>query len=466
LKTETQIREDHQAEIIAEMEPELLEKYRRQAARKIAQKARIPGFRPGKAPFDVVRRMYGDDTLNQEAIELLTDDLYGSILDEAGVEPSGPGTLKEILSLDPVKLSFIVPLKPQVELNAYRDIRQEYTAPVLDEAEVDEFLTRLRRGQSSAEPVERAAQNGDQVYLQLSAHLTTPVEGEPSEIIAATHHDLVIGEEAEEGREPWPFPGFGEHLIGLAAGQEHTFTYLYPEESPYDKLRGKEAEFHVTVESVKELKLPELNDEFAQSLGSFENVEALRQRVHEQLDAQHKSEYEDQYYEELMDKIVAQATIKYPPHMLQEEIESVAQSVEQNLGRRGLDLETYLKLIKTTREEFIEKEIKPQAEKRLVRTLVMDKVVEVEEIEVKEEDVRAAFNETFMEMGNSVDLTKFKTKASQQQLASAVAMQAASRVMNQRTLERLKAIATGQPESSETAEPTAAETAEEPASEA
>ena len=115
MKIETTTRDDHQVRIVAEFDPEFMEKFKHQAARKISQNAHIPGFRPGKAPYDVVRRTYGEDAIEKEAIEIMLDEVYPQVLKEAAIEPAGVGNLEEIISQNPPKFAFVVPLMPKVD---------------------------------------------------------------------------------------------------------------------------------------------------------------------------------------------------------------------------------------------------------------------------------------------------------------------------------------------------------------
>ncbi|MBE0696751.1 MAG: trigger factor family protein, partial [Anaerolineaceae bacterium] len=126
MKIETVARDDQQTRLVAELDVETLEKYKRQAARKVSQTTKIPGFRPGKAPYDLVRRMLGDERLTQEAVELLLDEVYPKVLTEANINPSGPGKLEEIVSMDPPTFAFIVPLPPEVQIEDYKSLRKEY----------------------------------------------------------------------------------------------------------------------------------------------------------------------------------------------------------------------------------------------------------------------------------------------------------------------------------------------------
>ena len=137
LKIEIQPQEDHQSKVIAQYEASELERFKHQAARKIATKGKIPGFRPGKAPYDVIVRMYGDETIVEEAIELMVEDQYPKILDEAKIEPAAPGTLENIDKGDPLKFTFVIPLEPTVDLGDYKSLRKKYTVKPVTEKEMN-----------------------------------------------------------------------------------------------------------------------------------------------------------------------------------------------------------------------------------------------------------------------------------------------------------------------------------------
>jgi len=168
LKIEVQSQEDHQVKIIAEFETSQLEEYKIHAARKLGQNTRVPGFRPGKVPIDILRRVIGEETIQQQAIEDLIDEQYPKVLDEAEIKPSGAGSLEELISLDPPKFSFLVPLEPEVHLGNYKDTRLEYNLEPVTDQEITEYLNQMRTTYATAEPVERPATEGDLVYIKLS----------------------------------------------------------------------------------------------------------------------------------------------------------------------------------------------------------------------------------------------------------------------------------------------------------
>lgn len=445
MKIETVALEDQQTKLIAELDSETLEKYKRQAARKISQKQKFPGFRPGKAPYDLVRRMIGDEALTQEAIELMLDDVYPQVLQESGVNPSGPGKLEEIVKMDPPTFAFVVPLPPSVDLGNYAEIRKDYAPVEVTEEQVDATLLRLQRSYSTAEPVERPAQKGDLVSFNLNAKRINPEEGENDMLVEETPYQMVAGEEEGDADEIWPYAGFTEELVGVSADETKVINHTFSDESPYEDLRGKETAFTITVQSIKEMHLPELNDEFAQTLGEFENVEALRKAVRSQLEQNNAQQYDQNYFEELIDSVVEQATVKYPPHMLEEEIEQFLHGVEHNLEHDRLDLDTYLKMREMDRETFIETEVKPAAERRLVRSLVLEEFAKQEKVEVKSEEIQSIYYNALQQMQQSNELRQIQSrnKQSSREMANSIAMNTVNNIFNARIMGRLKAIAMG-----------------------
>ena len=442
MKIETELRDDHQMKVVAEFEPDVLEKYKHQAARKLSTRGKIPGFRPGKAPYEVVVRMYGEEAITDEAKGLLVDDNYPKILDEAKINPAAPGALEEISETEPIKATFLVPLEPTVELGDYQALRKDYAVEPVSEAKVDEFIERMRKNYATAEPSTNPAATGDLVYVKLDAKITHPAEGENAEVLKESPLQLVIGENDPEEND-FPYPGFGENLIGLGENGEKTFTYTYPEDSKYDRLRGKEVEFHALVESVKTLQLPELNDEFAQSVGDFENIAKLREMVRVQLESQAKTDYENGYFDELINQLVAGATVKFAPQTLEHEMEHVVESIQQDLAQQHMELETYLKTLKKEKDAWMEEEVKPAAQKRLERSLVLDELARAEKVEVGNEELQKEIEQVVTEMQYGTDPKKLQKDLRSERFANAVAMEAATRLLNRKVLDSLKEIATG-----------------------
>ncbi|HZU85952.1 MAG TPA: trigger factor [Anaerolineaceae bacterium] len=445
MKIETQALENHEMKIVAEFEAEALDKFRHQAARKISQTSKIPGFRPGKAPYDVVRRLYGIEAITQEAVELLIDAQYSAVLTEAKVEPGAPGRLEEIISTDPLKIAFIVPLAPEIHLGDYKAIRREFTPPQVSDKEIADVLRNIRADNSTAETVERPAKEGDLCYIRLSARLVNPVEGQEAEVIPERPVQVVVGENPLQP-DDWPYPGFSGELIGLSAKDTKTVIHTFGEDAPSDKLMNQEVEFKFEVSSVKELTMPELTDEFVQTLGGeYTNLDELNVAIRKQLEANTSDSYTQDYFAELVDEVIACSTLLYPPQAIDEEVHEMMHRLEHDLADRGMDIPTYLKSMNVEEAEFIETQVKPSARRRLERSMVIEELVKTEEIHLNSEELEKESLENMQQVAGEVEQKKL-SRARQREIANSVTLETASRMLNRLVLERLKMIATGQAE--------------------
>jgi trigger factor len=443
LKIETQNREDNQIQITAESDSTTFESFKLKAARKIARETKIPGFRPGKAPFAVIRRIHGDELIKKQAIEMMIDDKYPEIISEAQVKPYGPGTLEKIISEDPPKFQFLVPLEPSVKIEDFHNIRQEYTPPEIMDKDVEEYLSRVRKAYATAEPVDRAAKKGDLVYLKIKGTAINPVSNQNEELIKETPLQILV-EDPSSGENDFPFKGFDKILIGLKTNEEKNVDYTYPPDSLDKKMSGKTVNFSLSIQSIKVMKLPEVNDEFAKLVGGFENSEGLRNGIRKQLEANAKNEYERKYFDEIIESIRKDTVIKYPPQALDDEVEHVLNSIRNDLATQKLDLETYLKTINKDKNTFLAEEVKPVAVKRLEQSLIFEEIAKKENIKLDEKELKEAFSQTVQELQVTNDFQKIKRKISPQRLSNAIAIQTANRLMSNRVLERLKNIATGE----------------------
>lgn len=436
MKIEKTIEDNHEAKLVVEVDPELMDKYKRRAARKISERGKIAGFRPGKAPYDMVVRTYGEQPIIEQAVDYLIDSEYSNILQEAGVNPGAAGSLESIDSLEPPKFTFRVPLAPEVHLgNIHTSLRMPYEWTAPGESEVDKAVEDLRQMYSTTENVERDVQEGDYVLVD--------VKSETTELNRTGFAAFVRDEDRDT---EWPYSGFGRELIGLKAGDTKTIQHTFPEDWDVEELRGKETEMEVTVKTVRAVTLPELNDDFAKTVGAGETLDELREAVRKDVEARSKADYDDKYFVDLIEKIKEGATLKYHQHALEHEGEHVLEELSQRLSQQNMDLDTYFKLRNTTREQFMEEEVQPVARKRFERSLILDEIVRSEKIEVDNEALDAEFNQTLSSLAmQGVDLSKIKGgRQGQQRIAQAVAMESANRVLTRRALDVLKAIATGE----------------------
>jgi trigger factor len=387
LKIETQTIENHQAKLTVEIDPAPLEDAKHRAAQKLSKRSKIPGFRPGKAPYAMVVRHLGEATIMEEAMDLLIDDIYPKVIEESGIKPYGPGTLEEIKSLDPPTFEFVVPLAATVEIGDYHVIRLPYELKEIPESEVDRIITNLRNNQATIEPVDRSAQAGDQVNLTLSAVRVNTEEGEVPTLIRERPMQVIVEAEGEDSFQDLPFDGFSQYLLGLGAGDTKTFQYTYPDDSTAERLRGVEAEFTLTVEKVNSRSLPEENDEFAQSVGDYNTLDDLRKAVRKELEERAREDYNAEYDEQVIDKLVEMSKIEFPNQMLDRETEVVIERLKNRLEEQNLDIDLYLKT-RGIDMDALREESRPVAIARLQKSLVLFEVADKEKIEVDQDKLQ------------------------------------------------------------------------------
>lgn len=452
MKIETQPQDNCTVTLIVEVEDERVQPALRAAARKLAKNYRIPGFRPGKAPYETVVRYLGEDAIYSEALEALTQDVYRAALEESKIDPYAPGALEDA-KLKPMVLTYNVPLKPEVDLGDYRSVRVDYTAPKITDEAVTESMEQWRETRAVTEPVERPAELGDVLVLDVNAFINT---GEnPSDFLLADK-DVALKLEAEAD---WPMPGFAPQVVGMKAGESKKFDLAFPEGYANESLRGQLAHLEVACKEVKSRTLPEWSDELAKEFGDYESLEDMRAKVREGLVRQATREQDRDYSTLAMDKLLEQTTIKYPPAILEQELESMMHDLDHRLKEQRLTLDDYLKIEGKTRDE-LRAEYEPLADKRLKRSLALGRLIEQERLTVNDADVEQEIERFTAIFGGSADATAIRKSLDTPESRSSMAME----ILSNRAVERLVALAKGEdiPLPAPEAETAGAEIAPEP----
>ncbi len=431
--------------LTVEVEAELMESSKRRAARQLAQRGKIPGFRPGKAPYDVIVRYYGEGAIVEQAMDLLIDEIYPKVLEQAEIEPAAPGSLEKIEAVDPPKLIFKVPLAPEVDLGDYRALRVPYQWSAPGEKELKATLDNLREMYTVTETVERPIQVGDLVVADVKGAL---VKAKNDDDFSArlSRTGLALAILKDEANDEWPFSGFSKELIGLKTGESKTIQHKFSKQAEDEALRGQTAQFEVTVKVVRSMTLPDLDDDFAKMTGQFDTLEELKVGLMESLTARSREDYDNQYYNDLINKVREGATIKYPPQLVEEETQTVLDDLRVRLEKQGIDLEAYLKMQNTDLPTFMEKEAKPIAIQRLERALILENLAKAEDIQLDTKSLQDELEQTFIEWQyEGFDIEKVEGgKKGLQKVAKALTMASAHRLLTRRTFERMKAIATGE----------------------
>ncbi len=432
MKVETKDLEDRQVEITVEVPTEQLQKAMQAAARKLSRRIKIPGFRPGKAPYPVVLNKVGEEQVFEEALDSLGQEIYQSALDDADIEPYAPGALEEVVSREPLVLRYSVPLAPEIDLGAYREMRLDYEAPEVSDQSVEDVMEDLRQGQALIEPVDRAAEMNDVVVLDVEGELKDEAASDEDRLLNEKNVSVLVEEETD-----WPVPGVAQHLVGMSAGDEKSFDHTFADDYANEDLRGKSATFHITCLDVKSRLVPEWSDDLAKTLGEFESLLELRVKVREQLKTQLDQQTESDYAQSVIEEAVEGAQVTFPSILLDREIDDLLHDLGHQLERQKLTLDDYLKIEAKGLPELRE-ELKPRAETRLKRGLVLGKVVDVEELEVGENEIDAALDNIVAPLeGRSQELRKrLDTPAGRRSVALDL--------LTDKAVERLVAIAKGE----------------------
>ena len=461
MKTEKTFTEDHQVKITAEFEPELLDQFKHKAARKIARRTHIPGFRPGKAPYATVLNHVGELEITQEAIDLMVEEVYPQVIEAEGIKPWGPGSLDAIKSENPPVFEFTIPLEPTAELNDVDSLRKEYKLPEVSDEDVEKFILRARRSYATLVPVETPATEDTVVYMNLEGRDKNSAEGEDAVVIPAAPYQALITSPEEEQESEWPYKGFAREFIGRKAGETFEIIHEYPADDLQENLAGKTVVLSGTIETVKALELPELDEDFLGKIGGFASLEEMKDYFRAQLSRESLQEYEDDYFNDLMEQIRAKAVIKYPPQMLEEEIQYVKNSLEHELSHQQMTLDLYLKLRQTDEETFMKNEVEPVAKKRLEKSLIVDELTKKYNVQITDKMVEDAASQYISALLESGELEEVQKTLGTKKFAEYVSNQAIRMVVDSEVHRVLRSIAS--PESIQAEAPEALPSEDSPA---
>lgn len=374
---------DNQTTLHIELEDEDLDPYLDRGYQRIANQIAIPGFRKGKAPRRVVESMVGRESLLNEVLDSMVFESVGKAIEEQDLDSVGIPKIDD-LDLDPVQFTAVVPLRPEIDLGAYEEIRVEYEEPEVTDEQIDERLQAIRESLGTWETVERAPQFGDMAVI----NMTSEVDGE----------SRWQGEEssfymAEDGR--YPVPGFAAELVDLEVDLPKEFTLEIPEDFTDASVVGKEASFNVTVTEVRERILPELNDEFAQSLpDGFDDLDALTTAVREGMVSETEMQHQMEYRDSVIDALLESASFTIPPVVIETEIERIQDNQRRSLENANIQVADYLAAVGMTEDEA-EQEAEDQAEQRVRRTMVINRLADLEEVEVTDPEIDEQFNQLY-----------------------------------------------------------------------
>lgn len=372
---------DSRVRVDVAIEANEVEKRLERAAQLLAGDMRVPGFRKGKVPAELVIQRVGREAVLEQALRDSLAEWYERALLETGITPIGDPKLNvESLPETGEKLEFSieVAVRPPAKLGDYKGLEVGKVQPDVPDDAVQGELDRLREGFAALNPVERAAAAGDILVIDYSG----TVDDEPFEGSEASDLTVELGAETLL-RE------FDEALAGASAGDEVTVEVDFPEDHRPETLAGKKASFKVKVKEVREKQLPDLDDDFASEASEFETLDELREEVRSQIAAALERRSEDDFRAAAVDAAAQDATIDLPKELVHARAHDMWERLERSLSARGIDPAMYVQMQGKSREELVT-DMEGEAEQALKREAVLQAVADTEDIEVSDEDLLEA----------------------------------------------------------------------------
>jgi trigger factor len=378
-------------------------KYLDQAVAEISEEIKIPGFRPGKAPKNLVEQKVGKGAVLNQASQKAVEKSYVEFVAKEKLEVIGAPQveLEKIAEGQDLKYKATVAVMPQGKLgNKYKAKIKKINAEhkdkkfVIEEKEIDLELEKLANSRVKLVTVRRPAQKDDNVEIDFSV----AVDGQNIEKGSSQNHPLVIGKGLF-------IPGFEDNLIGMGENEEKQFELNFPSDYHEKKLSGKPAVFKVKMNLVQEREMPKIDDAFAKSLGDFADLAALRNNLKKNMEHENEHKQAEKIRNDYIEALTEDLEVELPDILVASEAEKMIEEFAGQIQSMGMDLEKYLEQLKKTRAD-LKKDWEPQAEKRVKSALALKEAVLAEEIKADTKEIEEEANKTLQYYKKVKDVDK------------------------------------------------------------
>ena len=343
----------------------------------ISSTMKVPGFRPGKAPSNIIKQNLNMEFAKEKAVDLVVEQSYPEILKQTAIEPVDYPSWKPVAIEDGVKcvISFEVEVMPEIKLGKYTGIKGERKNSDVEEKEIDDYIKMITEESSQVSEVkDRAVKNGDIAELNITGKIADKVESRLSQ----NNLPILIGDNRVA-------PGFDANIEGMAIGDTKEFSISLPADYYIKEFAEQEVSFTVTVLKILERIMPEFNDEFVKKISSFANVAEYREDVKKRIGDFKKHKNDDELKDSLLDQVMNSCEIDIPNALIAREIETMVSELKMNLDRQGLTIENYIKSRQMAPQD-LKKELEPSALKRVKARLVLKEISDKEKIEFSDSD--------------------------------------------------------------------------------
>jgi len=375
----------------------------RLAAEEISQEIKIAGFRPGKAPRNLVEQKVGKATVFNNAAEKAVSKNYLEYIKKEKIEAIGNPEIKVLNAEEEKDFRYkaVVSVMPEIILDegyvkSIKKINEEFAKKIVEvgKEEVDLELEKLAKSRVKLITVRREARKNDSVEIDFNVFM----DGVPIENGQSQKHPLIIGKGVF-------IPGFEDKIVGMKEGEEKEFELDFPSDYHQKNLAGKKAAFKVKMNLVQERQVPEINDEFARLLGDFENLDALEKSIRLGIKEEMEMKNKEKGRTDFLEKIMENVKTELPEILVSQETERMLEEFSHQIQAMGMNLENYLKKIKKDKEE-LKKDWQPQARKRVISSLAIEKIARDQEIKIPAKKIEAEMNKTLSLYKNVKNIKK------------------------------------------------------------
>lgn len=422
MKTTIKNLSDTKVELTISLDTKELAAAEQVALTKLAKDVKVQGFRKGKVPIAVVAKNIDPRALQEQTL----DDAISKAVAEAFVSNSiqaldRPAVeVKKFVPGEALEFTAEAEILPKITLGDYKKLKAEVTKAAVTSAEVEEIITRMREGFAEKSDVNRAAKDGDDTVIDFVGKK----DGVAFDGGTGLDYALKLGSNSF-------IPGFEAGVIGKKPGETFDLTLKFPKDYHVADLKGQEVVFTTTLKSIKEAKLPEVNDEFAAKAGPFTSVSELKADIKRELLSQKDHESREKLKDDLVGQLIDKSTIPTPQILIDDQTKSIEQDFERNLMYQGLSLDQYLENQKfKDKDAWLEKEVTPAAIKRVKAGLVLAELSKVEKIEATSDELEAHVEVYKKQYANNADaLKQFDDPEVRRDIAN--------RLLTEKTVERL-----------------------------
>ena len=389
--------EKNMAKLTIEVTAEDLEKALNAAYQRQKKNSSIPGFRKGKVPRAMVEKMYGPAVFYEDAVNSLIPQEYAKAADESGLDIVSQPEI-DVVQIEkgkPFIFTAEVAVKPEVTLGEYKGLEVPKADLEVTDEEIEAELKKEQEKNARTIHVEdRAAQEGDKVTIDFEGF----VDGVAFEGGAGKDYPLTLGSKTF-------IPGFEEQLVGVALEQPVDVNVTFPEDYQAEELKGKEAVFKCVIHKIEAKELPELDDDFAKDVSEFDTLEEYKKEIKDNIEKRKADAAKTEKENAVVDKAIENAQMDIPEAMVKTQINQMIDDFARRIQSQGLTMEQYMQFTGSTRETMQE-QMRPQAMKRIQSRLVLEKVAEVENIQISDEKLDEEL--TKMAEMYKMELDKFK----------------------------------------------------------